>query len=120
MPHSRSAAASPVFVDRSGRRRRLMKLLGMCFGLALISTLALLMLAMSGASPITIPGFPAAVGDGAVATTPPAGPAPTTSAGPLSSISDSFPAGVSPSPSDTTRRHVPTQTPSHARPSKTK
>ncbi|HEX6872989.1 MAG TPA: hypothetical protein VF163_17975, partial [Micromonosporaceae bacterium] len=50
-------AEPPVFVDRSGRRRRLTKLVGTCVGAALVAVLALLGLALSGATPVHVPGF---------------------------------------------------------------
>jgi hypothetical protein len=50
--------AKPVFVDRSGRRGRLVKLIGAVVGGLLVVVLGLLGVAVSGASPLRVPGFP--------------------------------------------------------------
>ena len=50
--------AKPVFVDRSGRRRRFVKLTGAVLGGLLVVALGLLGAAVSGASPLRMPGFP--------------------------------------------------------------
>jgi len=50
--------AKPVFVDRSGRRGRLVKIIGAVLGGLLVVVLGLLGVAVSGASPLRVPGFP--------------------------------------------------------------
>jgi hypothetical protein len=62
----------PIFVDRSGRRRRLLKLTGAILGGFLIIALGLLGAAVSGASPLRMPGFPDAGTNAEGATTTPA------------------------------------------------
>jgi hypothetical protein len=52
------ASGKPIFVDRSGRRRRLVRLAGAVLGSLLVAALGLLGAAVSGASPLRIPGFP--------------------------------------------------------------
>jgi hypothetical protein len=51
-------SGKPVFVDRSGRRRRLARLAGAGLGGLLVAALSLLGAALSGASPLPIPGLP--------------------------------------------------------------
>jgi hypothetical protein len=53
-------SVNPVFVDRSGRRRRFAKVAGAGFGGLLVVALGLLGAAVSGASPLPIPGLPGA------------------------------------------------------------
>lgn len=48
----------PVFVDRSGRRRRLFTVIGAGIGAALLLSLGLIIVALSGASPVQVPGLP--------------------------------------------------------------
>src|SRR5215469_14766005 len=50
--------ARPVFLDRSGTRRRLLTVFAAALGCGLFGALTLLVLAFSGASPVPIPGFP--------------------------------------------------------------
>ncbi|MDT5027018.1 MAG: hypothetical protein QOE61_3444 [Micromonosporaceae bacterium] len=51
-------SVNPVFVDRSGRRRQFAKLAGAVLGGLLVVALGLLGAAVSGASPLPIPGLP--------------------------------------------------------------
>jgi len=124
MRHAARARGRPVFLDRSGRRRRLVLLAGLCLGAVLIGSLALLGVGLSGASPIHIPGFPDsgahAGGPSPEPSDPSSGgrepgtaaqPYPTTTPGPA----------ASPSTEPTSPRRIPTHTPSHQpKPSKTK
>jgi hypothetical protein len=48
----------PVFVDRSGRRRRLFTALGAGLGVLLMAGCALLIAGVLGASPVPLPGLP--------------------------------------------------------------
>jgi hypothetical protein len=50
--------ARPVFLDRSGHRRRLLTVFAATLGCGLCGALTLLVLAFAGASPVPIPGFP--------------------------------------------------------------
>ena len=49
----------PVFVDRSGRRRRLFTVIGAAAGVLLVLALSLLIAGILGASPVPLPGLPA-------------------------------------------------------------
>ncbi|MEV0570368.1 hypothetical protein [Dactylosporangium sp. NPDC050588] len=48
----------PVFVDRTGRRRRLFTVLGAGLGVLLAAGCALLIAGLLGASPVPLPGLP--------------------------------------------------------------
>ena len=48
----------PVFVDGSGRRRRLLAVVGTSIAVVLLVALTLLGASLSGASPLRVPGFP--------------------------------------------------------------
>jgi hypothetical protein len=48
----------PVFLDGSGRRRGALRLVGVLAATGLAATLGLLILGVSGASPLSIPGLP--------------------------------------------------------------
>jgi hypothetical protein len=52
------ARADPVFVDRSGRRRRLFTGLGAGFGVVLVVGCVLLVAGLMGSSPVPLPGLP--------------------------------------------------------------
>ena len=52
----------PIFVDRSGRRRRLTVLTGVAAGVALLATLALIVAGFLGGSSTSIPGWPTGAG----------------------------------------------------------
>ncbi|GAA4605750.1 hypothetical protein BJY16_005514 [Actinoplanes octamycinicus] len=49
----------PVFVDRSGRRRRLVMAAGATGGLVLLLAVATLLAGLTGAGPSAVPGWPA-------------------------------------------------------------
>jgi len=113
-----------VFLDRSGRRRRLVKAVGVGLGAVLVASLALIVAAVSTASPVHLPGFPdiglnAGHPAGVTATPTPSGPARPGSdgrAGPVpsaSAIGDVVPTATA-SPSGRSKPgRGPTQTPSH-------
>jgi len=113
----------PVFVDHSGRRRRMAVMIGSSVAVVIIVALVMLVAGLSGAAPMSIPGFPDL---GKPAPPPAAGATPTPDGqqgrgGTSGSSSDSTVpvVGVDPSSSlRTSQRHVPTQTPPH--PTKTK
>jgi hypothetical protein len=50
--------ARPVFLDRSGTRRRVLTAVAAALGCGVCAALTLLVLAFAGASPVSIPGFP--------------------------------------------------------------
>jgi hypothetical protein len=52
------APADPVFVDRSGRRRRLFTSLGAGLGVVLVVGCVLLVAGLMGSSPVPLPGLP--------------------------------------------------------------
>ena len=85
--------AKPVFVDRSGRRRRVVKLTGAVLGGLLVVALGLLGAAVSGASPLRMPGFPdaddnAEGGHATPAATPGTAQTPQPRPGPTSGLAD--------------------------------
>src|SRR5690242_17606587 len=51
-------ADTPVFVDHSGRRRRIVVALGAAAGVVLILAAVVLVLGLTGAGPSRIPGWP--------------------------------------------------------------
>lgn len=113
----RHAASRPVFVDRTGRRRRIMLISGVGLATLLASGLVVLIVGLSGGSGWHVPGFPeanpAVNGPDAEAT-----PAATSRVGPTAdqtgavSPSDAV-TNASASAEPSTPRRVPTQTPSH-------
>jgi hypothetical protein len=54
----RSNGSGPVFVDRTGRRRRLVTAFGVGVGLVLAAVMALIVAGVFGASPVPLPGLP--------------------------------------------------------------
>jgi hypothetical protein len=54
----RESTTKPVFLDGSGRRRGLVKVLGIFVATAVVATLAVLVLGVTGASPFGIPVLP--------------------------------------------------------------
>lgn len=107
----------PVFVDQSGRRRRLAVLIGSALGGLLIAILGLLLAGLSGAVGVPLPGFPDAGRQADTSPSPePQGGLPAPQPAPPAPEQT---AAASPREPQLTRR-VPTQTPSHPpRPSKT-
>lgn len=107
--------ARPVFVDRSGRRQRIAVVLGSLVGMVLLTVLGVLTAGMFGAS-LTLPGLPDVGGNGGAGGGS-AGPVATQRAVPHETPTPgaTAPSGaVSPTAVPTTsRRHEPTQTPSH-------
>jgi hypothetical protein len=107
-----------VFLDHSGRRRRLVVACGIGLGVILLAGLVVLLAGFSGASGLHVPGFPDANSvNGDVVPTPEA--TDTVTEEPASF--ETAPAGnTSASPDRTTPRRIPTQTPSHQpKPTKT-
>jgi hypothetical protein len=123
MRHARRAGDRPVFVDRSGRRRRLVRLAGASLGAALAAVLALLLAAMSGASPVRVPGFPDpgrnAGGVDATTPAPPRRPDPPDSPA-ITTVVPPPSTGPAAAPTQTVKRRIPTHTPDHPQPSKTR
>ena len=116
----RSWGRAAVFVDQSGRRRRLMVVVGTAVGSVLLATLGLLIAGLTGASPVRVPGFPDSGRVNVDQKAPAIAPQPST----LESAPDAgSTAGVLPTPgvtyAENENRRVPTQTPSH-RPKPTK
>jgi len=50
--------ADPVFVDRSGRRRRLILIAGAAGTVTLLAAIAALLAGFTGAGPVSVPGWP--------------------------------------------------------------
>jgi hypothetical protein len=114
------APVRPVFLDRSGRRRRVVLFAGSGIALVLLTSLALLVAGLFGAAPAHIPGFPDPGSDRAGNDRPVVTPVPTpapTSPVPAASTGPGTVTLTAPTPSNT-RRHVPTQTPTHPNPTK--
>ncbi|GAA4460412.1 hypothetical protein [Phytohabitans houttuyneae] len=120
----------PVFVDRSGRRRRLVRAAGTAAGLALALASALLVAGFTGAGPDHLPLLPDPAG-GRIGNVPasarpsvtPAPAPPSRSAPPSGQPTSRAPSSAvpattaAPTPSRTNHRRVPTHTPGN-KPSK--
>jgi hypothetical protein len=108
----------PVFVDRSGRRRRLAVLVGSSLAVVIVVAIVMLLAGLSGVSPLSVPGFPdVAKQTKAPAVEPSQAPAGQRPVVPAAQPTTASPT-ESPSPSKSSPRHIPTQTPPH--PSKSK
>lgn len=120
----------PVFVDRTGQRRRLVRVAGAAAGLALALASLLLVAGFTGAGPGHLPllpqpagGAPAAPRSPAAATPAPA-PARATTPQPADRPSTVAPPATTaavaptPTPSRSSHRRVPTHTPGNNKPSK--
>lgn len=109
-------APNPVFVDRSGRRRRIVITAGAGAGVLVVVALGLLVAGLFGASPVPLPGLPE-LGNPAPTQQAPAPSAPP--APPPVPRTSTAPPAVTPQPSTTlsttaeptSPRHVPTHTP---------
>ncbi|MFF5230780.1 hypothetical protein [Dactylosporangium sp. NPDC000521] len=120
----------PVFVDRSGRRRRLFTILGAGLGVLLVAGCALLIAGLLGASPVPLPGLPengqmgrhqAGLGTAPTSGTPARPSAKPTSARPAAAPVTG--GGASPSPSASASEphdNRKTAHPGNPRPSRTK
>jgi len=122
---ARGGRARPVFLDRSGRRRRLVLLAGASLAAAMVASLALFAASLSGASPIQLPGFPdmgSRAGKADTVVPPSSSPSAGTDLQPIPPAqSAAGPSTTAPTASPTSHRRVPTQTPTHQpRPTKTK
>lgn len=97
-----------------------MRLAGTALASVLLASIGLLLAAMSGASPLRVPGFP----DGSPAanadatTAPPASPSADPRDGGGTAAAQPTPSTPTTTTSPTSRRRVPTHTPTHAKPSK--
>ncbi len=111
----RHAAPRPVFMDRTGRRRRIVLLTGVGLATMLASGLVVLVIGLSGGSGWRVPGFPDANAvngvDSGSNSTPTTSPEPSPGSESTSPAVETVAPGSTPEPSLT--RHVPTQTPSH-------
>jgi hypothetical protein len=129
MRERRQLRLRPVFLDRSGRRRRFAVLLGTGLATALLAGLGALAVALSGSTDVTIPGFPDsdrradAPDDRPPATTP--GTPPTLVRPPAEADTTSDPASVvvtTPTVTPSSRRpgngRNPTHTPPRPKPTK--
>jgi hypothetical protein len=128
MREGRQPRVRPVFLDRSGRRRRALVFVGAGLATALVAGLGLLVVALSGASAVDLPGFPD-VGQREVAPDPvvPRTPSPSPpDSSPADPVRPSESRTASPTPTVTTtpdrpgNRRNPTRTPPHPRPTKNK
>lgn len=112
----------PVFHDGSGRRRRWVTLVFVSVGVAMVATLGTLVLALTGTSPIPLPGFPDATrnADRNPGVTP--APSPTAPNGQVltGASGTSTTAGQTATPTPTKKGNVPSHTPTHPRPTKTR
>ena len=52
------SGAAPVFLDRTGRRRRLMMAAGLAYAAVLLTGMALLTVGLFSGSPLPLPGWP--------------------------------------------------------------
>jgi hypothetical protein len=109
----------PVFVDRSGKRRRILVVTGVAAAVVVVLALVSLVGGLFGGSPLPLPGLPDLVN-------PAPHPAPDTTIGDSASTGGPSAGGTGTasapgqSISPSTQRHVPTQTPSdHGKPTKT-
>jgi cytoskeletal protein RodZ len=125
----------PVFVDRTGRRRRLFAAAGAAGGVLLALASLVLVAGFTGAGAGYLPALPEPAGSKAhsavstaspSATTRSAGPSPApatpgredrTTTASVPPATTTPPTSVTPSPTHTNNRNVPTHTPSH-KPSK--
>lgn len=116
MRHQRRVTR-PVFVDGSGRRRRLILVAGSAIGVLVVLALVMLVAGLFGASPVHLPGLPGGQATDARqpgrTTGAPSGPDAATNPAQAASPTASTSPIVSPSADPTSRRHVPTQTPTH-------
>jgi len=112
MPNRAPTPVRPVFLDRSGRRRRLAAMVGAALGVALLATLAAFAVGLSSGARLSIPGLPD--GGPPAASTQPA-PAHFRTFPPTDRTSAPATATPStePTPAPTSRRRVPTHTPTH-------
>jgi hypothetical protein len=131
-----SNESRPVFVDLTGRRRRLVILAGVLAGLLLTTAMALLVAGVFGASPVPLPGLPqggqgaqqeAVVPAGAVpsadraaSTTSRPARIPTAPSDPTATPTSAQPAPSSSAPEPRTRGNRPSTHPGNPRHSKTK
>jgi hypothetical protein len=116
----------PVFVDRTGQRRRLVKVAGVAAGLALAAVSLLLLAGFTGTGPGHLPLLPEPVGGAPGAPRPsaetrpvPPSPAPvrTSASQPVTAAPTA--ASATPTPSRSSHRRVPTHTPGNGnKPSK--
>jgi len=107
----------PVFVDRSGRRRRLFTLVGAGFGVLLLIGLIAVVASLFGGGPSQLPGWP---GQGGAAELKPSAVEATaqpTTATPAAVTSNTSPAPVktTSAPPGQTNTHRPTAKPSNTR-----
>ena len=122
-PAEAAPDAQPVFVDHSGRRRRMFAIAGSAAAVVLLVALIMLGAGLFGVAPLRVPGFPdlGKANNGAAPSVTP-GPEPITGgggAGPARAEQGSTPSPTgSPTVAPSSPRHVPTQTPPH--PTKTK
>jgi hypothetical protein len=111
----------PVFVDRSGRRRRLVVASGAAAAVLILLALITLVAGFSGAAPLHVPGFPdfGKAPDAGAQTPNPGDATGADSGGTGPENTQNAVPGASASV-DPTRRHTPTQTPTHpGKPTKT-
>ncbi|HEX5594496.1 MAG TPA: hypothetical protein VFX61_00505 [Micromonosporaceae bacterium] len=81
-PETRNLESRPVFVDRTGRRRRMTVLTGVSIGVGLLVSLGLIVAGLLTGSPVPLPGWPDSVGQHQQdpADSNPPDPAPTSAA----------------------------------------
>lgn len=107
-------AARPVFVDRSGRRRRFFTFVGGGFGVLLVIGLIIVASSLFTGGPAQLPGWPGTGGDAAEVLPSVAGQTPEPS--PTASAPRVAPTTVSPTPKKGQgNTHRPTAKPSNTR-----
>ncbi|MEV1328390.1 hypothetical protein AB0J20_02290 [Micromonospora costi] len=97
--HNEPGAAPPVFVDRTGRRRRLTVIAGTAMGVGLLASVVLILAGLFFESPVPVPGWPDSRparpieagldGRDGIGTSPSAGPSPATPSSPVQAPSRS-------------------------------
>jgi hypothetical protein len=123
----------PVFVDRSGRRRRLFTSLGAGLGVLLAASFLLLIAGLMGTSPVPLPGLPqsgqggqhrdgagSGVGTAPSRTGAPASPAPGGGPGGSGGTTGATSAATAGSPSASVHDNRRSSHPGNPKPSRTK
>jgi hypothetical protein len=107
----------PVFLDRSGHRRRVIAVAGGAAAVVLVIALVLFAAGLSGVSPLRVPGFPDPARQGSQPTVAPSAPAPENGGQARPAVATVTPDPTTSGngqPRTSSPRHIPTQTPSHS------
>ena len=117
-------SSEPVFVDGSGRRRQVIRVVGTAAAATLLGLLALLVAGFAGGNPLHVPGFadlpvdirPEAPADPATI----GSPAPTHRPEMSLVVPSPAPASATPAGPGQGHGHAPTAPPGHVRPSRSR